>query len=155
MELVELFDKDYICINHDEIDQDQLFRNTCGILKERGIVEKEYLEDLMEREKEYPTGLKLPEYCVAIPHCSPKHVNRSVIFVNVMKRPAVWKNMEDFGEDIGVSVSFNLVLAENEDHMAILSQMIALIQNRDLINSIIESEDAESIQNVIRKELKQ
>ena len=107
----------------------------------------------MEREKDYPTGLKLPEYGVAIPHCSFAHVKKSVIFVNVMKHPVKWKNMEDFEQDIDVSLVLSLVLAQGEDHMAILSKIIGLIQNNNFINNIISCDDEKNIYQLIRKEI--
>ncbi len=151
MELNELFDERFITINTEPIDQKTLLGNTCGKLLDAGYVAEGYLEELLERESEYPTGLKLPSCGIAIPHCSPKNVRESVIYVNLLKKNADWKNMEDFEETIPVGLTFNLVLSDKEDHMSVLSSMIALIQNEELVNDIIRCDDEKKIIETLRK----
>ena len=151
MKLKELFDERFITINNEKIDQKTLFANTCQQLLDAEYIDEGYLGELLERENEYPTGLKLPSYGIAIPHCSPKNVRESVIYVNLLKKPVDWKNMEDFEETIPVDVTFNLVLSNKEDHMKVLSSMIAMIQNRELINNIINCDDEKQIIETLRK----
>lgn len=46
-------------------------------LYKRGIVKKEFLEHVLQRENEYPTGLATDKFGIAIPHTDSKYVNRS------------------------------------------------------------------------------
>lgn len=46
-----------------------------------GIVRETYLQALREREADYPTGILLDGYAVAIPHCDSQHAVSPAIYI--------------------------------------------------------------------------
>lgn len=154
MILTELFDEKHIQIINDNISQITFLENLSNILFEEGYVTKSYANSLILRENQYPTGLKVEPYGVAIPHANSDQVKKSVIYVSIIKDGMQWGNMADLEDKINVNIVFNLILANDEKHIEILQKIIGLIQNQDFLKNIYESKTPKNILFQIRKELK-
>ena len=50
------------------------------ILYKKGYVKESYTSAILEREKQFPTGLKTPGINIAMPHTYPEHVIKPAIF---------------------------------------------------------------------------
>ena len=62
-------------------------------LLQNGKVKENFYEAVLEREREYPTGLKFEKWEVAIPHVSPEYVLESTIAIAVLDEPVEFKRM--------------------------------------------------------------
>lgn len=73
----------FIQLNDSYLNQRELFSNISSIMLKHGYVEKSYLNNVIEREKIYPTGLATPLLNIAIPHTDPIHIkNLSYLLLN-------------------------------------------------------------------------
>lgn len=62
----------------------QFFEESFKRLREGGFVEETFLNAILKREAEYPTGLELKNLSISIPHTDVEHVNKPFVFINRM-----------------------------------------------------------------------
>jgi len=87
------------------------------ILVERGYADQKLPEAVVEREKEFPTGLELKgNVNVAIPHADAKYVHKPAIVVAKLSKPVKFQHMVDKKE---IEVEVVLLLALNDPHKQI------------------------------------
>jgi len=149
---ISLFSAEHMQVIQNPISQEDLFHIVAEKLIREGFAKEDYFEQLESREKAYPTGLSLQDCNVAIPHVNHEHVNRSTIFVSLLKKPAEWHSMEDPNIILPVSLVFNICLAEKEKQTQVLSDIIGMIQHRELLEGLLNSSDPEQMIAQIRKE---
>lgn len=80
--MTNLIYEDLINGNNQSVSKEMFFKNVFTCLKEKGFVENSFLEAITEREKEYPTGLKLNKISISIPHTDVTHIIKPFIFIN-------------------------------------------------------------------------
>ncbi|WP_213951569.1 PTS sugar transporter subunit IIA [Tepidanaerobacter syntrophicus] len=151
MEILNLFNTNLIVTNLEARSKEDIFEKLYDKLYKNGFVKKDYLRALIEREQNFPTGLKLESYGVAIPHTDPEYVEKAAISVATLKKPVIFKNMADPTEDVPINIVFMIALNEAHSQVRVLEQLIQLIQNEEKMKEIIKSNNAEEIINLIKK----
>lgn len=125
-------------------------------LETNDIVEKSFSKSLIERENQFPTGLMLGEYGVAIPHTDVEHVKKDRIALATLKSPIIFKQMGGGeNEDVNVRLICMLVLTNSEDHLSLLQKLMELFQDNTIVNKIIELDDSPTNQDVVRDILRE
>ncbi|MGX7108869.1 PTS sugar transporter subunit IIA [Facklamia miroungae] len=120
-------------------------------LKEEGMVKEEYIEAIIEREREYPTGLPSAQPAVAIPHANHDLVKKTSMAVATLAKPVNFKNMENITADIPVQIIMMLAIAEPEGQIEMLQKVISFIQNEDMKNNLLQAENNEEMLKIIQK----
>ncbi len=110
-----------------------------------GKVKQSYEEHLIDREREYPTGLALGDINVAIPHTDYQYANTTQLLVATLKMPVEWHNMEDSDETIPVSAVVLSVFDKPEHQLEALQQIIGVLQNQELVARIVTSDSAQQV----------
>ena len=80
------------------------------VLLKNGKVKTSFYDAVLERERDYPTGLELEEYNAAIPHVVPAHVEHSAMGIAVLDTPVTFQRMDDDEATVDVNVIFNIAL---------------------------------------------
>lgn len=150
MEISEFFNKELVITGLDAEHRDDVFEALYSRLYKKGFVKESYLNALKEREKNYPTGLQLKNYNVAIPHTDPEHVIKPAIAVATLKKPVIFKNMANPLEDVEVNIVFMIALNEAHSQVKMLQQLVQLIQNDSLIEKIIWSKGGDEIIKLLK-----
>lgn len=150
-----LFSADHMRIYEKPVNQEEVFKNVADCLIKEGYANSDYYDQLIERERSYPTGLHMESTDVAIPHVNNEFVNKSTIYVSKLNVPCEWKSMEDAAKTLSVSLVFNICLAEKEKQVDVLSEIIELIQKKEIINSLLNCTDIYRMMEIIRKEEKE
>lgn len=112
-------------------------------LYKKGLVKKEYVDEILAREEIYPTGLYTGEINVAIPHCDYQFVNTKSIAVGILEKPIKFKKMDEPSEDVDISIIIMLAIDEPDNHIAYLTKVFGLVQNQELLNRLYSSNDEE------------
>ena len=123
------------------------------VLQEQGYAKESYLQAILDREVNYPTGLYAGDYSVAIPHCDPENVNKGAMCVGVLKRPVEWGRMEDADQTCDVSLVIMLAITDPKEHLQMLRKVIALIQDQELVGRIVASRDANEVYDLVAEKL--
>ncbi len=125
----------------------------CEHLCEKEIVKDTYCEAILERERNFPTGLNTHGINVAIPHADVCHVNKASLCVAVLEPTVDFHAMDEPEDAVAVSLVIMLVLTEPHGHLEMLQKIVGLIQNQEDVKQIIAAEDKRDIEMVIRRHL--
>lgn len=131
----------------------EVLTQMCEHLCRKGIVKDTYCEAILEREKNFPTGLNTHGINVAIPHADVSHVNKASLCVAVLNPTVDFHAMDEPEDAVAVSLVIMLVLTEPHGHLEMLQKIVGLIQNQEDVKKIITAEDKGAVEAVIRRYL--
>lgn len=126
--------------------KDDFFKTKAGILEELQLVEETYLEAVVEREKEYPTGLRLENISIAIPHTTVNHIKEPFIYFNRLTNNEV--NFIQMGtDDVVVKPEYILLLGikEPKEQVNLLAELMDLFNQKDFIEAIRNAKSEKEI----------
>lgn len=134
-----------ILLNVDADSCEEVLHRVSSHLLDEGKVKQSYEEHLINREREYPTGLALGDINVAIPHTDYQYANTTQLLVATLRKPVEWHNMEDSDETIPVSAVVLSVFDKPEHQLEALQQIIGVLQNQELVARIVASDSAQQV----------
>lgn len=134
-----------VLLNVDADSCEEVLHMVSSHLLGEGKVKQPYEEHLIDREREYPTGLALGDINVAIPHTDYQYANTTQLLVATLKMPVEWHNMEDSDETIPVSAVVLSVFDKPEHQLEALQQIIGVLQNQELVARIVTSDSAQQV----------
>ena len=145
-----LLNKDLIFLNKEFANTDELF----GFISDKGLelgFSKPSFEDALKtREQNFPTGLKLNEYSVAIPHADAEHIKEEFISLIILKSPITFKSMEDPKQSVEVNLVFVLGLINPDNQLETLQSVVELMQNTDKVRALLDAQSIEKIEEIIK-----
>lgn len=106
-------------------------------LHSEGIVKESWLEAMREREANYPTGIELEGYSIAIPHCSSEHANHPAICI-IRTPDAIKVNQADGDDELSVKLIISLVVTDPSDQLKLLKSLFSNIQIEDFYHQLLE-----------------
>jgi len=146
--------EDLMFLKLDVSSRDELFKKMSDIYVEKKLVKEDFYQFLSEREDDYPTGLQLEDYAVAIPHGNPEHIKESFVSVVSLTKPIMINKMEDASEKIPIDLFFFLGLGDGNTHLGILRETMGLIQKKELVDKLREAQSSKEAFITIQSELK-
>lgn len=140
-------------VGTDGDDSEEALSEIAQFARERGLVDDEYAQALLEREQAYPTGLPLPnrDYGIAIPHANPEYVNEHSLVLSVPDTPVTFDSMDDPAETVDARAILLLVVKDEDEYPDFLSSLISMFQ-RDSIATLVEDGRAEELLDRIIEE---
>ena len=133
-----LLDKKLVLFHQDCEDRDDAIARLAALFMESGVAKETYLQGLMDREVEFPTGLyEEGMYCgVAMPHTFAEHVNEKQIGFMSLNKPVKWHYMGDVSKEIDISCVFMLALKDGHDQLEMLRGLMKLFVNNELMERL-------------------
>lgn len=128
---------------------DDIFEALGGELVKQGYCKESYVQALKDREAEFPTGINTGEKGVAIPHTDVSHVNKKGIAIATIKKPVSFMEMGTDDEYVNVQVVFMLAVDE-KGHLELLQAILGILQDREVLNRLIEAKKPEEIIEIIK-----
>lgn len=120
-------------------------------LIDAGYTKESYIDALITREKDFPTGLDIDGMGVAIPHTDVSHVNKAAIAIGVLKEPVTFIQMGTDDEEVGVKLIFMLAVTDPNAHIDELQRIIEIIQDKEVLEKLFTVTDKETIIEVIKE----
>jgi PTS system galactitol-specific IIA component len=145
-------DQDLIKINVEADNNKEVIENLSKILLEKKLVKKSYKDEVLKREKKFPTGLNSGYIRFAIPHTEAKHVNKTAMAVAVLKDSVAFNKMENSSENLDVKLVFLLAVNDPDNQVKVLQKLMSGMQNKELVDTIINSRSKEEILDIIDRE---
>lgn len=149
----DLYSKDLI-FKSDATSQEEVFSEIGQILVDRDLVTEEFPEKLMEREKEYPTGLDLTVVIegsdnVAIPHTEIEYAkSKHIVFVK-LENELTFHNMIKPEEELPVKYLFMIINDQADNQTTVLSNLMAFFTDKETLKTLNELDDVEEIYNFL------
>lgn len=130
---------------------EDVMRQIGGVLTREGYAKDSYVDALIRREKDFPTGLDIGGVGVAIPHTDISHVNRAGIAIGVLKDPVDFLQMGTDDEPVKVQLVFMLAVVNPNEHLDQLSRIVTIIQDKEVLSRLMKAEGAEHMIEIIRE----
>lgn len=134
----------------DAADFEDVMRQVGSAVIREGYAKDTYVQALITRERDYPTGLDVDGYGVAIPHTSVDHVNKPGIAIAVLNEPVTFTQMGTDDETVGVRLVFMLAVVDPNKHIDELQRILAIIQDTAVLDKLLSAKGAEEIINIIK-----
>ncbi|MBQ6477791.1 MAG: PTS sugar transporter subunit IIA [Erysipelotrichaceae bacterium] len=146
-----LLDKKLVLFHQDCADRDEAITRLAALFMESGTVKETYLEGLLQREAEFPTGIyEEGMYCgVAMPHTFAEHVNEKQIGFMSLNQPVKWRYMGDISQEIEISCVFMLALKDGHDQLEMLKGLMKLFVNNDLMERLQKIDTYEEFLEIV------
>ena len=146
MKITDLLSINSIEIGSSYKDKDELLKNAVKLMCRSGIInnEKEYLNSVLEREKESTTGVGNG---IAIPHGRCKAVDKAGLAAIVLNKPVEYEALDN------KPVELLFLIAAPEDkgnvHLEILSKLAMMLMDQEFTFKLKNSRTAEEFIRVI------
>jgi len=107
-----------------------------------GRVRESFLEAVLEREAEFPTGLPTPGSAIAIPHADVKHCIEPAVVVGALRDNVEFEEMGSPGSTLDVRIIFLLSITNPEDNVEWLSRLSSAFQTPQLAHRLLDAKSA-------------
>ncbi|HHK9389198.1 TPA: PTS sugar transporter subunit IIA [Escherichia coli] len=99
-------------------------------------VKESWLNAMRKREAEYPTGIELEGYSIAIPHCDSEHANQPSIYI-IRLPDAIPVNRADEDGILWVRLVVNLIVTDPADQLRLLKPLFNHLQNEEFYQNLL------------------
>jgi PTS system galactitol-specific IIA component len=93
------------------------------------LVKNDFIEAILERENEYPTGVPIGDIAAAIPHTDAIHVKKSAMVVSILENPVYFGNMANPDQNLPVQIVFMLAMKEPAYQVSWLKKLLKFLNN--------------------------
>ncbi|MEM3573782.1 MAG: PTS sugar transporter subunit IIA [Nitrososphaeria archaeon] len=146
-----LFNEDLVFVKKIFENKDKLLIFLANALLEKGAVRDSFVESILTREKEHPTGLELGRINIAIPHTDTEHTKTSSMTVLTLKSPINFNRMDKPEVEIPVHIVFMLAIQDPNEYVNFLGKLASQFSNQTFIDQIYESDNSIEIYEKIKQ----
>lgn len=132
-----------------EGDQEEYFEKIYQKLNQLDYIEAGYLDAIIKREREYPTGLQTPFLTVAIPHTDPEFIKKPFIYLVKLERPIVFGQMGTTDTKIQVECTFVLGMEKGEEQLVVLQSLMKMFSNEEVMNRLKTVEGEQELYQIV------
>jgi len=149
----ELFKPELMALNMQAADQIDFFSQVSDRLLEQNVVKETFKAAISERENNYPTGLQLENFTVAIPHTDVVHVKEAFVAVNRLSNPIDFYQMGT--DDVVVPVKDILVLGikDPKKQVGLLAELMGAFADPSFVEKYEKATTIEEITALINQYL--
>lgn len=150
-----MFSKNDIYLDVQAKDYKELFKIMNDIFLKKGYVKNGYLESILEREKNYPTGLMFEKHNVAIPHTNYQFINEQKIVFIRLKDKIKFGEMSSNSGKIDVKLVFMLLIKKGEEQVNVLVNLIDILEDYENYIFLEKSKNVDEIYNLLVSKYKE
>jgi galactitol PTS system EIIA component len=140
-----LLNRELIRLQADVTSDEECIRLAGMLFFKYGYVKEGYGEAVVEREKNYPTGLPGKDICIAIPHTNNVLVNQPAIGVIIPREPVAFCMMGNKERILLCEVIIPLVVKDAAMQLSTLQKMSHIIQDSELLKKIKKANSPEEV----------
>lgn len=100
----------------------------------KGLITREFIDDVIEREQEFPTGLEF-EIPIAIPHIG-VGCNRSFLSLATLKTPVDFESMDGSEKILPVEIVILFGITNQDDQVDLLKKFIFAFQEVENLKKV-------------------
>lgn len=141
-------DADLLALSLEAENSEQVIRTLGKKVLAKGYIDEEFIENLLAREKEFPTGLETV-YPIAIPHVG-GHCHQSFLAVAVLKNPVTFMAMEGTGKELPVRCVFLFGITDPENQVEVLKKFIFAFREEENLKKIHEVTDEKEALKILK-----
>lgn len=141
-------DADLLALSYEAENSEQVIRELGKRVLAKGYIDEEFIEKLLAREKEFPTGLETA-YPIAIPHVD-GNCHKPFLAVAVLKNPVTFMAMDGSGKELDVRCVFLFGITDPQQQVEILKKFIFAFREEENLKKIHEATDKEETLKILK-----
>ncbi|MDR0850918.1 MAG: PTS sugar transporter subunit IIA [Clostridiales Family XIII bacterium] len=144
---------DLVFYDFEAADASELIRKLGAEFERKGFVKDTYVDAVAARELEYPTGLQLDGFAVAMPHTSGVHVNTPAIGVARLKHPVTFGHMGDPEHLVEAELIFMMAILDPDDQIEWLRSVMKVFTNKEMMSELCFANNREELLEAVKKNI--
>ncbi len=152
MNLLDLIKNGGLCISHAK-DYKELYKEMSQQLQSLDYVEDDFLTALLQREKEYPTGIEGNKINLSLPHVDAIHTKQNALFIYQLTEEIPFVRMDDHQKKVGVRLVFLLLIHDLEFHVKAISELTKIWTNDDIMEGLLFVKSKEELIQLLKTKL--
>lgn len=145
------FTDELIFLNQHFSDSDDFFLRVSEKLLAENLVTTAFLHSIALREREYPTGLALAPFSIAIPHTDIEFIKEPFIAFYQLAEEMSWNEMGADESKIKVKFIILLGLVDTSNHIDFLQSLIALFSTENHAHWLSKTQSSHDATNYLNK----
>lgn len=142
-----VFREDLVWLDQDFETQSLFYQSIAARLYEKKLVKKSFGQALIDREANFPTGLKTDTYEIAIPHTDVEHVEEVFIAFVRFNHPIPYSHMGEPEITVNAKFAFVLGIKDPKNQVEVLSTLVKLISDENAMHSLEIADSEKEISN--------
>ena len=115
-----------------------------------GLCKESYITALINRESEFPTGIDVDGFGIAIPHTDVSHVNEAGIGIAILKEPVRFIQMGTDDEEVDTKVVVMLAVDDPQKHLSTLQSILGILQDKNVLFQLSNAKEKKEIIKIIK-----
>jgi PTS system galactitol-specific IIA component len=115
-----------------------------------GYAKDNYVEGLIKREKDFPTGLDMGGCGVAIPHTDASYVLKPGLAFGVLKIPVTFTAMGTDDEYVEARLICAMAIDDPNAHLDMVEEILNLLRDKSALESLAKAKNPEEFISIIR-----
>ena len=115
-----------------------------------GLCKESYINSLINRESEFPTGIDIDGFGIAIPHTDVSHVNESGIGIATLRKPVKFIQMGTDDEEVETRVVVMLAVDNPQKHLSTLQSILEVLQDKNVLYQLSNAKEKKEVIEIIK-----
>lgn len=129
--------------------REAVIRQLAARLAQNGYTDEGYADAVLERERDYPTGLPTDDVATALPHAAYAGIAKTGVGVARLRTPVAFDCMDGSGDALPVSLVFLMANAAGGDaHLEDLQELMDCFSRTGFLKALYEAPDAQAFLQV-------
>lgn len=143
-------DRDLIVMDLQAENKETVIRAVVDKMVEMGYVGPDYYDEVIAREKDYPTGLPSEGVMTAVPHAFCSTVKKTGIGIAQLRTPVLFQNASDYSEELPVKLVFVMANAQGEgEHLSGLQDLMDVFCKKQMLLDLYASKTPEQFMEIM------
>lgn len=147
----EELDKSLIQLQLEADTPDEIFERFGGAFITEGYSTEGYVEALKVREEQFPTGLNIHGFGIAIPHTDASYVVKETQGIATLKHPVQFIQMGSDDTPVMINVVFILAIANPKTHIKKLQKILCILQDERVLINIYQAMSKDEVIEIIKR----
>lgn len=145
------FTDDLVFLRQRFIDSDDFFHTVNEKLLAVNLVTIDFLQNIRLREREYPTGLALESFSIAIPHTDIKFIKEPFVAFYQLAEEMPWNEMGADENKLKIKFIILLGLVDTSSHIDFLQNLITLFSTENHADWLSKTQSSHDATNYLNK----
>jgi PTS system galactitol-specific IIA component len=133
------------------IGREEVLERIGGALVREGYCKNSFVEALVKREAENPTGIDMAGFGIAIPHTDISHVNKNGLAIGILEKSVPFVAMGTDDEYVEARVVFVLAITDKNGHLDLMRALLRVLQDKSVLERLRDAKSAEEIIDIIKR----
>lgn len=146
--------EELIMVDVEASNYEEAIRKVGKRLFDNGYVKDTYIDAVVAREADFPTGLHLEGIDIAMPHTAGVHVNTPAVCVAKLAKPVVFSHMGDPDTKVEATLLFMMAIKNPDEQIETLQAVMGVFTNQEAIAELKAAKTESELFTVAKKYIK-